>query len=70
VKLAAHDSFAPAFESPPLLTAYCFTALPSVGSPALFQAVMPPRRAAVSLKPFCLSVSAAPALVLSFGQVQ
>jgi hypothetical protein len=48
-----------------------FIAEPSVGRPAAFQAFMPPRRAAVFSMDFCcLSVSAAPALVCSFGQVQ
>ena len=38
--------------------------------PALFQAVMPPTRAAVFSMPFDLSVRAAPALEFSAGQVQ
>jgi hypothetical protein len=44
--------------------------LASVGSPAFFQAFMPPTRAAVSVMPFDLSARAAPALEFSAGQVQ
>jgi hypothetical protein len=53
---------------------FAFLLLPylllSVGSPALFQAAMPPSSATALSIPFDLSVSAAPALVCSFGQVQ
>ena len=78
-KLAAPDSFKRTSsegslpELPPAICllppAYCLL-LPSVGSPADFHAPMPPRRAAVSSMAFCLSASAAPALVCSAGQVQ
>src|SRR4051812_13371717 len=47
-----------------------FTASPSVGSFASFQAAMPPSSAAALSIPFALSVSTAPALVCSLGQVQ
>jgi len=52
-----------------LLSPY-FTAAPSVGSLASFHAPKPPSNAAASVKPFDLSVSTAPALVCSAGQVQ
>src|SRR5439155_10043627 len=43
---------------------------PSTGDPAFFQASSPPSKAAALLNPFEFSVSTAPALVCSAGQVQ
>jgi hypothetical protein len=60
--------FLPASRRLPLPSAYL--PLGSIGRPCPFQAFMPPSSAAEFSIPFDLSVSTAPALVCSLGQVQ
>jgi len=65
--LRARPPLHPVSPSPSLPVSYFVL---SIGSPWLFQAFMPPSSAAAFSMPFDLSVSTAPALVCSLGQVQ